>query len=63
MVLLRELQQYFIPLPTGALQHVILHYTFTIDNENVLEIVVRSIYSIRKYLKYISKIPIISWGY
>ena len=49
-----------VPLPTGALQQVILHYTFTIDNENVLEVVVRNIYSIRKYLKYISKIPIIS---
>jgi len=42
-----------VPLPTGALQQVILHYTFTINNENVLEIVVRNIYSIRKYLKYI----------
>jgi len=49
-----------VPLPTGALQQVILHYTFTIDNENVLEVVVRNIYSIRKYLKYISKIRVIS---
>ena len=49
-----------VPLSTGALQQVILHYAFTIDNENVLEVVVRNIYSIRKYLKYISKILVIS---
>ncbi len=49
-----------VPLSTGALRQVILHYTFTIDNENVLEVVVRNIYSIRKYLKYISKILVIS---
>ncbi len=46
-----------IPLPTGALQQVMLHYTFTIEDEKVLETIVKNIFSAEKYIKYIYKTP------
>jgi ERCC4-related helicase len=46
-----------IPLETGALQQVILHYTFTINNEKILDTVLRNIYSADKYLKYLYRTP------
>jgi len=44
-----------VPLPTGALQQVVLHYTYTINNYRVLETVVRNIFSVRRYMKYLLK--------
>ena len=43
-----------VPLPTGALQQVNLHYTFTITSSRVLEVVLRNIYSVEKYLRFIT---------
>ncbi|ADI31486.1 DEAD/DEAH box helicase family protein [Staphylothermus hellenicus] len=46
-----------IPLETGALQQIMLHYTFRINNEEVLEAIIRNIYSASKYYRFITKTP------
>ncbi len=47
-----------IPLPTGALQQLMLHYTFRIENERTLELVLKNIFSAEKYAKYVQ--PVLS---
>ncbi len=47
-----------VPLPTGALQQVNLYYTFTITSSRVLEVVLKNIYSVEKYLRFITSF----WG-
>ncbi len=43
-----------VPLPTGALQQLNLHYIYRIDDEEILDITLRNIYSAQKYYKYIT---------
>lgn len=44
-----------IPLETGALQLLVLHYTFLINREDVLKIIVKNIFSASKYYRFITK--------
>ena len=45
-----------VPLETGALQQVILHYTFTISDQEILDLVLKNIYSAPKYSRYIYRL-------
>ncbi len=40
-----------VPLPTGALQQVVLHYIFRINDPSILEIILRNIYSAKKLVE------------
>ncbi len=40
-----------VPLPTGALQQLIIHYVFRIDDPSILDIVLRNIYSARRLVE------------
>ncbi len=44
-----------IPLETGALQQVFLHYTFKIESEEVLDTVLKNIFSAKKYVDVLNK--------
>ncbi len=44
-----------VPLETGALQQVFLHYTFKIESEEVLDIVLKNIFSAKKYVDVLYK--------
>lgn len=46
-----------IPLETGAFQQIMLHYTFRINNEEVLETIIKNLYSASKYYRFITKTP------
>ncbi len=61
LVRLLEKNKYFtritatmqIPIPTGALQQVFLHYIFKIEDTEILDIVLRNIYSAPRYTRFI----------
>lgn len=43
-----------VPIPgTGALQQLMIHYTFTIEDKEILDIVLRNIYSAERYAAYL----------
>ncbi len=44
-----------VPLETGALQQVFLHYTFKIESEEVLDTVLKNIFSAKKYVDVLYK--------
>ena len=44
-----------VPLETGALQQVFLHYTFKIESEEVLDTVLKNIFSAKKYIDVLYK--------
>ena len=44
-----------VPLETGAYQQVILHYTFTVQDKEILDLILKNIYSAKKYVKYITR--------
>ncbi len=44
-----------VPLETGALQQIFLHYTFKIESEEVLDTVLKNIFSAKKYVDVLYK--------
>ncbi|MCD6301321.1 MAG: DEAD/DEAH box helicase family protein [Staphylothermus sp.] len=44
-----------VPLETGALQQVFLYYTFKIESEEVHDVILKNIFSVKKYIDILQK--------